>query len=218
MAAAVLFAPAAQAAAPLSIPTLKTTTQTKRDALARAERDVASLRDQQATLAHRINALKRLEANDKLSNTAELERLLSESVEAERTLAARQRVVETKQKDLAGWVRQATQQIDAAVKRNVPKMKSGPVKSRKKAARRIKALLALRKQLDAQAHTPAADNAAKWARYVDVQIDPLDGPRRARRQGRLRRGRARQVREEALRDPRDARRRAARAQHSTRRQ
>lgn len=176
LAAAVLFAPAAQAAAPLSIPTLKTTTQTKRAALAHAERDVASLRDQQATLAHRINALKRLEANDKLSNTAELERLLSQSVEAERTLAARQRVVETKQKDLASWVRKATQQIDAAVKRNVPKMKSGPVKSRKKAARRIKALLAFRKQLDAQARSPAADNAAKWARYVDVRIDPLDGP------------------------------------------
>lgn len=176
LAAAALFAPAAEAAAPLSIPTLRQTSQDRRATLAAREQSVVTLREQQAVLAHRITALKRLEAANRLSNTAELERLLSQSVEAERTLAERQRDVETERRDLNAWVKRTTQQIDVEVKQRVPAIKKGSAKSRKKAARRIKALLSLRKEIESVAREKSDDGTAKWSRYVDVKIDPLDGP------------------------------------------
>lgn len=140
-------------------------------------RAVTKTQADQATLEHRITALKRLAAENRLTDRSELERLLRESVAANRVLDARRAEAKKARADLTRWARDTIRNIDAEVKQRAPDMKRGSLANRKKAARHIGALMKLRKELQASLRAPAAPTApTNWSKYVDVKIDPLDGP------------------------------------------
>lgn len=175
LALAVASAPAPVLADTLPLAELQRTARDKRAVLDHAEKAVATTHEQQATLEHRIDALKRLEADNRLPNRGELERLLRRSVEAEQNLTERQRAVDVAHDELVRWARRTTRRIDAEVKRRVPDMKRGALAQRREAARDIQRLLTFRKELETLGRRDDA-GAEKWSQYVDVKIDPLDGP------------------------------------------
>ena len=177
VAAALLSAAPSLALADVPVEKTRSDLRVRETRIRTARRAVEQTQSNQATLEHRITALKRLAADNRLSDRSELERLLRESVAADRALADRRRAVTGASDDLTRWARRTIREIDVEVKRRVPDMKRGSINSRKNAARRIAALMKLRKELDAASRRrPTTSATVSWAKYVDVKIDPLDGP------------------------------------------
>lgn len=141
-----------------------------------AEAHLSATRRGYDVLAARIAKLKKLPAPS-LAEQNELQALLRRSVAAEQDLAVAQEGVRTAKTAVEVAVRAQAIKINAQIKRLVPKLKSGPVAERKKAAKQINALRGLRQEfrqvlvsLKQKAVAPKT-----WSKY-EVAIEPLDGP------------------------------------------
>lgn len=142
-----------------------------------AERTLARTRNEQATLEHRIAALKRLETNRPLSGTSELDNLLRDSVQADASLRRDLAIEAERRRAAVEGIKGAVGRIDQEIRRLVPALKSGTIEARTKAARRLAALKDARDDLRLELASLKDNEGTRkaWARY-EVAIEPLDGP------------------------------------------
>lgn len=171
------FAAATLRAEELSLPQLQAQVGTLVSRWEDSERNLARTRSEQASLEHRIAALKRLEASRPTSAAAELENLLRDSVQADQALR-RDLLAETERRQSAvDAIKNGVARIDAEIRRLVPALKTGSEGARVQAARRLNALKGARDDLKLELATlkDAEGSRRAWARY-EVAIEPLDGP------------------------------------------
>lgn len=142
-----------------------------------AERTLARTRNEQATLEHRIAALKRLETGRPLSGTSELDNLLRDSVQADASLRRDLGIEAERRRAAIEGIKVAVARIDQEIRRLVPALKGGTIEARTKAARRLATLKDARDDLKLELASLKDNEGTRkaWARY-EVAIEPLDGP------------------------------------------
>jgi hypothetical protein len=143
--------------------------------LSAARASERATRDAQSALAHRISALKR--ADRGASDDAELERLLRDSIEADKVLARQIGDARRRQEGVARLVRDAFEQIDKRMKELTPHLaEARPLHERQRAQAELKELIGARTRMrSVLVSIKEKEEARKWTDGV-VQIDPLDGP------------------------------------------
>jgi hypothetical protein len=157
-------------AEPLRVSTLEAQASAAVEALETALAAERRKRDEQALLANRIAALKRDRSS---TDGALLERLLRESIDADRALSAQ--IKETRRAEQA--VSQVIARMDALLASSRSALKaSNPLRTRKQAAQEIIELRAAKSRLaKVLAALKGGQHHRDWADHV-VAIDPLDGP------------------------------------------
>ena len=173
---AVLAAAPLAAAAPVPLDALRRSAATAQSRWSSAAERLADTRATQSALEHRVAALKRLNERQPRANHAELERLLRESLEADRALEAQKAEVARLEAAFRQALRDAVGAIDGEIRALVPGLQTGTLDARKSAARRINELRAARDELRGElAAVASGPSSGRWGR-LSVEIEPLDGP------------------------------------------
>ena len=98
-----------------------------------AERSLARTRNEQASLEHRIAALKRLETNRPLSTASELDNLLRDSVQADASLRRDLALEAERRRSAIEGIKTGVARNDQELRRRVPALKTGSIEARTKA-------------------------------------------------------------------------------------
>jgi hypothetical protein len=175
--AAALGFPAAEipAAEPSRVVQAEAKVRLSSAALRKSEADLAGARTYYDQLGRKIAALKKGGAK---SGEPALERLLQDSIEAQKKLEALAHSRDTRAAAVRTHATEAIRSIDAEIARLKPGLTEGSPESRTAVARTLKELLDTRNRMRdalAFADAGAATPERAWTQY-EVRIDPLDGP------------------------------------------
>lgn len=131
----------------------------------------------QKSLEDRIARLKRENARNRRPTSPELEAHLVRSVTAERKLSQLRNREAQAWRRLADVAQQRIRRVDRQIRALVPKLKTGPLAERRRAARTIRGLTTERDTLRGRLsrRTSQESDRRTWAEY-EVEIEPLDGP------------------------------------------
>jgi hypothetical protein len=139
----------------------------------------AETRARYGVLEQRINLLKKESQKNTFAGSAELDKLLKESVAADQALRAQDRAVDERAREVKTSVQTAIAALDDTLTALRPQIREGTTESRHKAADAMRALMSLRNELKQVAARvdETASIPREWTRYQkDVEIAPLDGP------------------------------------------
>lgn len=164
----------AASARPLSVESITANVAAARQRWANAAARASETRGRQRALEDQIGRLK----SQREPPAQALERLLRESVEADRTLTRELEEEERIEREVRGLVKAGVDTIDDALRALAPGLREGTIQDRKDAARRINQLRTARDQLRAElARLKPSSNprSPEWAK-LDVRAEPLDGP------------------------------------------